>query len=313
MFNIAIIGRTQMLYKTAELLASKGYRISCIVTSREAPEYKICANDFRLLASKLGCSFYFSANLNSPEILEHFRNLQPDIGVSVNNPTIIKKSFLDTFRLGVLNAHTGDLPRYRGNACPNWAILNGESQIALSIHYMVPDELDSGDIVAQHFFDIDDNTYIGDVYRWMEKKTPQLFARALSALQKDPTYVLKRQSKDPADVLRCYPRRPTDSLIDWRKDAIDIHRLIRASADPFSGAFTTLEGGHLTIWRAELVHEKEKFLAIPGQVTAIEKDSGFATIAAGSGKVRLVEVSIESGKRMPPAAVIRSTRDRLGT
>ena len=75
-------------------------------------------------------------------------------------------------------SHGGDLPRYRGNACQAWAILNGEDRIGLCIHRMIGDELDSGDIIARDYFSIDQTTKVTKAWEWLHKKIPELFLEA---------------------------------------------------------------------------------------------------------------------------------------
>ena len=76
----------------------------------------------------------------------------PDIGLTANFPLIFDKKIIDTFAHGIINAHGGDLPRYRGNACQAWAILNGEKEIALSAHLVEAENVDCGRIIKKLFF-----------------------------------------------------------------------------------------------------------------------------------------------------------------
>ena len=107
---------------------------------------------------------------------------KPDIGISMNYPGIIPQSVIDCFPLGVLNAHGGDLPRYRGNACQAWAILNGEERVGLCIHKMIGGELDSGDIIAREFLQIDINTSITEVWHSMSRRIPSLFLESVKKI-----------------------------------------------------------------------------------------------------------------------------------
>jgi UDP-4-amino-4-deoxy-L-arabinose formyltransferase/UDP-glucuronic acid dehydrogenase (UDP-4-keto-hexauronic acid decarboxylating) len=125
--RIAIIGRTEILYDTALLLKQVGHEVSCILTAKEAPEYMRTAENFRRLAGHWNVPF-----AQGPRILEHSDFLQAsrsDIAVSINYTGVVPQDVIDLFPLGVLNAHGGDLPRYRGNACQAWAIINGEDRI----------------------------------------------------------------------------------------------------------------------------------------------------------------------------------------
>ena len=128
-----------------------------------------------------------------------------DIGLSVNYTSIISRKIIELFPLGILNAHGGDLPRYRGNACQAWAIINGEKEIGICVHKMIGGELDSGKIISKSYFPLNVDSRIGEVYEFFDTEIPRLFSEALNSLNEDKCYFLEEQSKFPEDILRCYP------------------------------------------------------------------------------------------------------------
>ncbi len=128
----------------------------------------------------------------------------------------------------ILNCHIGDLPRYRGNATPNWAIINSEDKITLSIYFIEPHVIDAGRIVAQSELSITEDTTIAEVYTWLEEQTPITLVAALGRLQRDPKSTLKYANPNSEESFRCYPRRPEDDLIDWHQSVKNTHNLIRA-------------------------------------------------------------------------------------
>ncbi len=309
--NIAIIGRTETLYDTASLLLQNGHDVRIVVTAKAAPEYSITSKDFKKLADDTGVPFLHTARIGEPDQLKILEDCGPlDIGISMNYVGVIPDRVIDGFRLGILNAHGGDLPRYRGNACQAWAIINGESRVGLCIHKMVGGELDSGDIVCREYFPLDESVRVGDVLGWIHRRTPSMFLNALALLDADRDFFLERQSTNPADALRCYPRRPEDGRIDWTRAAVQIVRLVNASSEPFAGAYCMLEDRCLRIWRAERWHDNEVFLAVPGQVLRRDTEDGTIVVAAGTSAVRVSLIEIDS-KRQQPAALIRSLRTRL--
>lgn len=305
--RVAIIGRTEILYDTALLLSQAGHEIRCILTAKEAPEYTRTAEDFRQLAKQWDVPF-----AQGPRIGEHIDFLRAsgsDIAISINYTGVVPQEVIDVFPLGVLNAHGGDLPRFRGNACQAWAILNGENRIGLCIHRMIGGELDSGDIVARDYLPIDHTTKVTDAWEWMSLSVPELMLEAVARLAKNPEYVLERQSKDPKNALRCYPRRPEDGRINWRRPALEVLRLINASNKPYAGAFCDYEGQKLIVWDASLLEDGENYCAVPGQVTLI--GAGFIDIACGAGKLRLTRVQIEGDCERSPDDLVSSIRARL--
>lgn len=312
MMKVIIIGRTKMLYDAAVMLKEQGCELTGIITAKAAPEYDCHEGDFERLATSLDIPYFFTTSLEDPNIAAFFERVKADIGVSVNWVGLVRETTISRFKHGILNAHLGDLPRFRGNACSNWAIINGEKEIVLSIHLMEGERLDCGRVLVQDRMPIGDGTYIGDVHRWANEMIPCSFVNAIDLIKKDPNFMLKYADPDAAESFRCYPRCPEDGLIDWGRAAIDIHRLIRASAEPFAGAFTFHNAKRLTIWRAVLIDDHEKYCAVPGQVCSIDKTNGTVTVITGHGKLMFNEVSFEGPAHIKPSTMIRSTRTRLG-
>lgn len=304
--KVAIIGRTEVLYDTAALLQQAGHRVVCIITAKEAPEYTRTAEDFAALAVTWGVPFVRSACI--AEHRELLLSSGAEIGVSMNYPGIVPQSVLADLPHGILNAHGGDLPRYRGNACQAWAILNGESHIGLCIHKMVGGELDSGDIITRDYLGIDHTTKVTRVWDWLRQRIPELMLQAVNALAADPDFVLERQSSNPKDALRCYPRRPEDGRINWQQSALQVLRLINASNKPYAGAYCNFEDQKMIIWDATLGGDHEAFCAVPGQITLV--GNGFVEVACGEGKLRFLTVQV-GDEIAAPDRWVRSIRARL--
>lgn len=310
--NIAIIGRGDILFNCALELIEKNYNISLIITSKEAPEYNKKANDFKELANKIHATFLNTPKINQDLIISKIKSLKKiDLAVSINYTGILNNKVISCFKHGVLNAHGGDLPRFRGNACHAWAIINKEKRVALCIHKMIGGELDSGNIIEREYLNINLNTRIGVIFDWMDKITPRMMLKAVNSIQVNPNSFLESQSQDKNDSLRCYPRTPEDGKINWNNPSESILRLINASSEPFSGAYCLFKSSNLIIWRASLVKEKENYLAVPGQISKIRKD-GFVEVICGSAKKILIkEVTYKQQRTSNPASVIKSIRTRL--
>ena len=309
--KVAIIGRTSILYNCAKILLDNHYEIPLIITSKEAPEYTINSNDFKKLAEDIGAKFIYTPKINEEEIITNILSLgEIDLAVSINYSGVISQKVINLFRFGLLNAHGGDLPKYRGNACQAWALINGEKKIGLCIHKMIGGELDSGPIISREYFNVDINTRIGQVYDWIESETPKLVLQSVNEIKKNKNFVPEYQSLNPSDSLRCYPRNPSDGKIDWGKSNEDILRLINASSEPFSGAFTSLNEQQVIIWRAEIYENDENYLAVSGQISTINKTDGSIIVICGLSKLRITEIEID-GQRGLPATMISSIRKRL--
>lgn len=309
--RIAIIGRSQLLLESARRLLEQGNIITLVVTARPAPEYTAGLGEFESLAIQAGAKYILTPHINSEQAQDAIRDSGPhDLAVSVNYPGILSQQTIDLFPLGVLNAHAGDLPRYRGNAPLAWAILNGESMCGLCVHRMVGGELDSGDILARDFHPITNVTRLMELTRWTEQQVPLLMLNAVTLLRENPQAAGEKQSHRASEALRCYPRRPEDGRIDWSLGSAQILRLINASSEPLAGAFCTFEEKPLVIWRASPMSKDEEFCAVAGQIIS-KRTSGEVVVATGqAGKLLIEEVSYE-GERLAPSAIVKSLRQRF--
>jgi methionyl-tRNA formyltransferase len=310
--SFGIIGRSEWLFDTVIRLVKDGHKPIFIITAREAPEYSKSSIDFRHLAQNLEIPFLQTTKLSSAQAISFLDKVGfADCVVSVNYSSIITASTIDRFPLGVLNAHGGDLPRYRGSACQAWAILNGEEKIGMCVHRMIPDELDSGDIIARDYLPIYPDTKIKGVYNWFEEIIPQLYSNAFNKLSLDPDFILEAQSKDQSKIVRCFPRRPEDGEIDWSMPASQIVRLINASGTPFIGAYGTLEDMRVHFFSGLEIKELEKYYAVPGQLLRINESDKCVDVATGHGTLRLSEFKSSEGTEINFSKTFRSVRQRF--
>ena len=312
MLKIGIIGRSELMYDSMVLMHKGKHKVSYVITAKEAPEYQKTREHFSDFCVSNQIPFHTCSNFKSDETKEFLKKYgDVDIVLSVNFSGIIPQKIIDTARIGFLNAHGGDLPKYRGNACQAWAMLNGEEKIAICIHKMVGGELDNGDIIIKDFLSISNQTKILDVWLWMNARIPQLFEESVEKLFQEPIFILEKQSKDPSKALRCYSRRPEDAQVYWSQNALNILRLINASGDPYDGAFTSLDDEKLYIWDAEIVDDLERFCAIPGQIIEILRDGSVVVACGEMTKIKLITVSKTKGKRSNANQYLYSTRQRL--
>lgn len=304
--NIIAVGRSRYLYDGIKYLTLQGYICKAIITEEAYNEYDIKHHDFENLAGSIKARFFMTRDLCTDEIIDIIKENDVRVAISANWKYTIPKRFLDLFPCGILNFHLGNLPDYKGNATVNWSIINGEKHIAANIHKMDP-LLDAGDIISRKPIPIASDTYIEDILKQAESDAPLLYEEAVGKVLANPrAYEIKGSVRG----IRCYPRLPEDSQIDWNQHVENIYRLIRASGNPYQGAFTFLNEEKVIIWKALPYPSEDEFLAIPGHVVELKKDSGSVLVACKSGLLEVQEIEYK-GKRMPPAAFIKSIRVRL--
>lgn len=295
--RVGLIGRTQWLRDTGILAREHGHDIAFLATAPAADNASVGVPELRAFAESGGIPF-------SDDIRIARLPLEAEVCLSVNWTTVLRQPFLDRFEHGVLNAHAGDLPRYRGNATLNWAILNGEREACLTVHRMV-EALDAGPIALQKRRPIGPEDDMTVLSAWLDEVIPATLVEAVDGIA-NGTLTFREQDAS-IRALRAYPRKPEDSRIDWRDSAEKIVRLVRASSPPFEGALTRTESGReIVIYRAREYQTDHDFLAVPGQVCFASE--GNPVIATGDGMIEILEcVDDAEAKR----AILSSLRNRL--
>ena len=226
----------------------------------------------------------------------------------MNSLRLLDKKTLSLFKYGVLNCHFGDLPHYRGNACPNWAMLNGEKKIGISIHLM-DEGVDSGNIIAKKYFPVNKKTTIQEFYNYAEEIVPTLFLRAITNIKNSKHS--KKQSRNPKQILRTYPRNKFDGKIDWNDTADHISRLIRASGKPFFGAYTFYNSKKLFILESSMEYPKFNYKSVNGQVVE-RRINGDVVVSCLDGFLVLSKIKYNGKIYTNPTTLIKTIHSRLG-
>jgi UDP-4-amino-4-deoxy-L-arabinose formyltransferase/UDP-glucuronic acid dehydrogenase (UDP-4-keto-hexauronic acid decarboxylating) len=280
-----------MLYEAALKIRDAGHELVLIATAPASPESTIVPSDFEELARQCGCPFIFAGRFR-PDHVDVLRGARADVAITMNWPTMIRHDVTGCFPMGIVNAHGSDLPKFRGNACPNWAILAGEPRIGLSFHFIDPDGLDTGDVVHRDFIANTPDLYIGDVYDWLRHAVPSGFLKALEAVAA-PGFVPQKQAE--ADATRAYPRRAEDGKLDFGSGSEQLLRLVRASSRPFAGSYCFYEKDTLVrVWRATLIELEIRSFAVPGQILFFEGEA--PVVMCGDGRaLRFDDVSFPDG------------------
>jgi methionyl-tRNA formyltransferase len=208
-----------------------------------------------------------------------------------------------------VNVHYAALPKYRGRANVNWAIINGDPETAITIHVVTPG-LDDGNILFQQAIPIGPDQTATDIYDALSEIQRAVLSDTVSR------YIggFPGIPQDEAESTYGCSRVPADGEIDWSKSTDRIYALIRALGPPFPGAHSYLEQRRITISRASPVRDGPRYAGrIPGRVVGRSRAAGYVDVLTGDGILRVHEViSDEDGQAIPASAVIMSTRQTLG-
>ena len=231
------------------------------------------------------------ARIKKEEGVAAIKALAPDIIVTAAFGQILSKEILDIPPLGCINVHASLLPKYRGAAPIQWAIINGESKTGVTIMYM-DEGLDTGDIIAATDVDIDEDVTGGMLYEKLAKKGANLLVDVLHSIEKGTT---QRTSQNDMESSYYPPLSKELGAIDWRKSARDIRNLIR-SLDPVMGAYSCIGGQAVKIWQASVISGH----AAPGQIVCAGQKDGFV-IGTGDGLLRVEMMQAAGSRRMTPS------------
>jgi len=210
---------------------------------------------------------------------DFLQDVAPDLIWVTDYRYLLSSSVLATAKLGAINLHPSLLPAYRGRAPINWAILEGETRLGLTAHF-IDAGMDSGDIIAQIPYVIAKSEYVGDA---LDKLYPIYEVMTREVLHAFRTDRINRTSQDERKAFSRPARRPIDGLINWSHSSAQVRNLVRAVSYPYPGAFTYLERNKITVWRAELaLHQKQE--STPGEVIGLD--------GAGNPIVRCADAAI---------------------
>jgi methionyl-tRNA formyltransferase len=209
--------------------------------------------------------------VNSPEFLEEMERLDPEYVVVVSYHQIIGKAILDRFKSRIFNIHFSLLPYYRGRAPINWAIINGEKRVGITVH-QITEEVDAGPILLQKIIRVSKNERAIEV---LLRGLPYFPLMILNVLDLAESRKLKPVSQNPFEGSYFPRRKPEDGLIMFEKEtSLDIHNKVRALAYPYPGAFVLYNKKKVVVEKTILPQARRKISPVLGIVFGRTKEGG---------------------------------------
>ena len=245
--RILFFGYSEVGYECLDLLLSRGDNVIGLITHEDNPAEKIWFKTPAMAARERGVPVHTPDSVNTPEWRDRISAMAPDLILSVYYRHMIGARILDMPRLGAFNMHGSLLPRYRGRAPINWAVLQGESHIGMTLHRMVK-SADAGAIVDQEGVEIGARDTAEQAFRKVLPCARKVLARQIDALLGGSA---RETEQDHSQATYFGGRKPEDGRIDWSKSSLVIFNLIRAVTDPYPGAFSDYADARLMVWWAE--------------------------------------------------------------
>lgn len=277
MTRAVVFAYSEVGVRCLRVLMNRGVRIDLVVTHEDDPTERQWFGSVASLAKEHRIPVTTPANPNAADVVEGIVNLRPDFLFSFYYRHMLCEQLLAAPTRGALNMHGSLLPKYRGRAPVNWAILNGETETGASLHYMQA-RPDAGPLVGQEPAPIFVNDTALMVSLKVANAAEQLLERCL------PELIAGSAAAVPLDLAQgSYfgRRRPADGKIHWDRPALEIHNLIRAVAPPFPGAFGDFDGQILRVLGSRYHGRPSRH---PVQAPCLYSDNGYLQLDCRDGK-----------------------------
>ena len=239
--NVVVFGEDIYTSNVIESLIENGHKVSLIITPQYFNEnYKVLEET----ASNYNIEFVKDENVNSDKIKNHLIKVKPDLIVAAHLKKILHKEIFSQAAKGAINVHPSLLPKYRGLSPQHQAILHGDEESGVTVHF-IDEDVDTGEIIVQKKFPISKDDYILNIQIKMLEIYKKIVVEALGLLE---DFSFKPLKQDLTQVSYFGPLKKADREIDLSKSKQEVYNLIRAVSLPYQGAFYK----NYTIWAAEL-------------------------------------------------------------
>jgi methionyl-tRNA formyltransferase len=254
--KIVFIGCVDIGFTVLEAVYECGYEVDTVFTlSPEAAASTSGFKDFAPLARQHGSSIVRTIDVNERQHIEHIKQINPDLIIVCGWQKLIVKEIIDIPRMGCIGFHSSLLPKYRGRAPVNWAIIMGERETGITMFYLTP-EADTGSIIAQKAFKILFNDDCGTIYKKSAKAGAELIKEYLPKIENGNAIGVHNDARSYPH----YPKRtPKDGLIDFSRSSLDVYNFVRALTRPYPGAYYIDERGkEIIVWKVEIVFDESR-------------------------------------------------------
>jgi len=283
------------------VLLAHGVEVALVVTHDDNPAETIWFGSVALAAAECAIPTAAPRDPNATEFVRRVTALAPDFLFSFYYRAMLKPSLLRIPPRGALNMHGSLLPRYRGRAPVNWAVLLGERETGATLHYMT-EKPDAGDIVAQTAVPILPDDTAREVFDKVTVAAEMTLDRLLPALLAGTA---PRIAQDLSRGSYYGGRTPEDGTIDWSRDATAIHNLVRAVAPPYPGALTTVGGRRARVLRTRVANPAAPTTLAP----ALEaRDGRLLAHCGGGGTLEVLSLEVDGSMLAPGAFGVKFGR-----
>lgn len=304
--RIIFMGTPDFAVPALDALAEGGHQVIAVVTQPDKPKGRgkaVLMPPVKERALALGIPVYQPVRVREEGFIRQLEEMEPDAMVVAAFGQILPEKILKLPRYGCINIHASLLPKYRGAAPIQWAVINGEKETGITT-MMMDKGLDTGDMLERTVIPIEEKETGGSLHDKLSAAGGPLILSTLKKLE-EGTLVPVPQTEENT----CYAKMLDKAMgeINWNQEAEQIERLIRG-LNPWPSAYTFLNGKTLKLWQAGVL--AQEYDGVPGQVIQAEK--GELLIKTGKGTLKVQSLQLEGKKRMDADAFLRGCRIDAG-
>ena len=317
MLKILFMGTPDFAQESLKSIYDAGFEIIGVVTNPDKPKgrgMKLAYSPVKEYALEKNLKIYQPIKIkNNTEFLDEIKTLAPDVICVVAYGKILPKEILEIPKLGCINVHGSLLPKYRGAAPIQWAVLNGDKTTGITTMYM-NEGMYTGDMILKEEVEIGPEETTGDLWQKLSKIGGEILVKTLKLIEEGKA----PREKQTEEATLAPMLNKEMALIDWENsDANKIHNLIRG-LNPIMGAYSYIDGKKIKFWKSKVLTKEEFFSyktefeeyeakfnnLVPGTILIADDKDGLY-IKANGGVLKILEIQGENAKRMPTADFLR--------
>jgi len=305
--RLIFMGTPQFALPSLERLADSSHQVLAVVTRPDRPRgrgLKKSPPPVKLLAVSRGLPVLQPENLKDKEFIDRLSEYRADLFVVVAF-RILPQEVVTMPPRGTIDVHPSMLPRYRGAAPIQWAIINGENRTGVSV-FFIGGKIDAGDIIRQRAVDIDPDETAGDLSRKLAGVSAEVLLEIIDEMDRGEVATVSQEGVEPSPAPKITRQH---GQIRWDRTARELKNLIRG-LNPWPGAYTSFAGKTIKVYRAELAGPSPDGAA-PGEITSSDARTGLVVNTA-DGQLSLTEVQLEGKRRMSSVEFLRGFRLQAG-
>jgi len=291
--RIVFMGTPEFAVPSLDMLVREGYEIAAVITQPDKPKgrgKKLAAPPVKEYALEKGLLVIQPEKVKTPEFADKMRELKPDLLVTAAYGKILSKELLDIPPYGCINVHASLLPKYRGAAPIQWAIINGEKKTGITTMY-TDVGMDTGDILLKREVEITDDMTCGELHDILAQVGAVVLKETIKKLENN---TLTRTPQLHSEATYAPMITKETGAINWNKSANEIHNLVRGT-NPWPVAYSKYKGQVMKVWKTKVIDENCKN-ENPGKILKVSKEG--ILVAAQKGTVQILELQFESSRRM---------------